>query len=484
MPSVPLATAIILVSVALAVLPLLLLSNLYDGGAPVTAQTSPAKPNFVFILADDMRYDDLKYMPKTDSLLGDQGMTFTRAFVPTALCCPSRATIMRGQYTHNTGVWVNISGPSGGWEGYKSRGHEEDNIATRLDGAGYRTGLFGKYLNEYDGTAVPPHWDDWFAMPNQGEYFNYDVNDNGTMRHFGTGEGAYSTDVLSAQTQEFIGASVGAGEPFFAYVTPKAPHVTRDVTHVAAPRHEHAFDGAKAPRPPTSPAFNEKDVSDKPSWIRSLPRLTSTRIASIDNQHEGRVETLQAVDDLVEAVVNKLDSVGALGNTYVVFTSDNGFHLGEHRIPSGKARPYEESIHVPLLVRGPGVRAAATTDKLVLNTDFLPTFTDLAGTTTPRYVDGRSLRPVLTESATSWRTAILLEGRKNRDFDVDYYGIRTRTSKYVEYEGGVRELYTLSTDPYEMSSTPTSSSATSLRTRLQALKGCARESCRAAENGP
>jgi arylsulfatase A-like enzyme len=191
---------------------------------------------------------------------------------------------------------------------------------------------------------------------------------------------------------------------------------------------------------------------------------------------------------LVEAVVNKLQSVGALGNTYVVFTSDNGYQLGEHRISHGKGRPYEESVHMPLLVRGPGVPEGSTTDKLVLNTDFLPTFTDLAGTTTPRYVDGRSLRPVLTESATSWRTAILLEGRRGRDPEVpnqkDYYGIRTTTSKYVEYEGGVPELYTLSTDAHEMSSTPGSSSAPSLQTRLQALKGCARESCRAAENGP
>jgi arylsulfatase A-like enzyme len=393
---------------------------------------------------------------------------------------------MRGQYTHNTGVWLNPNSPSGGWEGYKSRGYENNNIATRLDGAGYRTGLFGKYFNTYDGTTVPPGWDDWFGFIGQGEFFDYDVNDNGSMRHFGTGEGAYSTDVLSVQTQEFIDASVGAGKPFFAYLAPKAPHGPL----VAAPRHEHAYDGEQAPRPPTSPAFNEEDVSDKPPWIKSLPRLTTTQIAAIDTKHEGRVETLQAVDDLVEAVVNKLDSVGALGNTYVVFTSDNGYHLGEHRIPGEKLRPYEESIHVPLLVRGPGVRAASTTGKLVLNTDFLPTFTDLAGTTTPRYVDGRSLRPVLTESATSWRTAILLESRKRSRSanlgvkDVPYDGIRTTTSKYVEYEGGDRELYTLSTDAHEMSSTPGSSSATSLQTRLQALKGCARESCRAAENGP
>jgi N-acetylglucosamine-6-sulfatase len=457
-----------------------------DGvGDACDAQTSP-QPNFVFILADDMRYDDLEYMPKTRYRLGSGGMTFTSAFVPTALCCPSRATIMRGQYAHNTGVWLNPNSPSGGWEGYKSHGYENNNIATNLKGAGYRTGLFGKYFNTYDGTTVPQDWDDWFGFVGQGEYFNYNVNDNGTMRSFGTAEGEYSTDVLSAQTQEFIDASLDTGTPFFAYVAPKAPHGPL----VPAPRHQHAYDGEQAPRPPTSPAFNEEDVSDKPPWIQSLPRLTTTQIANIDTQHERRVESLQAVDDLVEAVVTKLESRGALGNTYVVFTSDNGFQLGEHRIPGEKLRPYEESIHMPLLIRGPGVRLGSTTDKLVLNTDFLPTFTDLAGAATPPYVDGRSLRPVLTESATSWRTAILLESRKGSRFasagpeDVPYDGIRTSTSKYIEYEGGERELYTLSTDAHEMSSTPTSSSAPSLQTRLQALKGCARESCRAAENGP
>jgi N-acetylglucosamine-6-sulfatase len=277
MPSVPLATAIMLVSVALAVL---LLSNLYDGGAPVAAQTSPAKPNFVFILTDDMRYDDLAYMPKTSSLLGSQGMTFTGAFVPTALCCPSRATIMRGQYTHDTGVWLNPNSPIGGWEGYKSRGHEQNNVATRLNGAGYRTGVFGKYFNNYDGTTEPPGWDDWFGFIGNGRYFNYDVNDNGRMRRFGTNVGDYSTDVLSVQTQEFIDASVGAGEPFFAYVAPKAPYDPL----VPAPRHEHAYDGEQAPR---LPSFNEENVFDKPPWKQSLPILTPTQIAAIDTKHEG-----------------------------------------------------------------------------------------------------------------------------------------------------------------------------------------------------
>ena len=379
-------------------------------------------------------------------------------------------------------MWTNLNGSSGGWQGYQSRGHEQDNVVTRLHDAGYRTGLFGKYFNTYDGSAVPAGWDDWFATVGQGKYFDYDVNDNGTITHYGTTDSAYLTDVLSTKTQEFIDTSVVAGKPFFAYVAPKAPH------GVARParRHQHTFDGEQAPR---SPSFNEVDVSDKAPWIQALPSLSSDKVAAIDKRHEGRVETLQALDDLVEAVVNELQNVGALGNTYVVFTSDNGWHHGEHRIPKGKARPYEENIRIPLLIRGPGVRAGSTTDELVLNTDFLPTFTDLAGTATPGYVDGRSLRPVLTESATTWRTAILLEGRKGRDPDVPvkkyYYGIRTSTSKYVEYEGGFRELYALSTDPYEMHNTyRTSSPPTSLQTRLQALRGCAKDSCRAAEDGP
>jgi N-acetylglucosamine-6-sulfatase len=470
----------------------LILTTVVIGGVLVLSWSSPANlpatapqplpPNFVFILTDDMRKDDLKYMPETNSLLANQGMSFTNAFVPTALCCPSRATILRGQYAHNSGVWTNVNSPSGGWEGYQSRGYEQDNVATHLDTAGYRTGLFGKYLNHYEGTTVPPGWDDWFAMVHNGKYLNYDVNDNGIIKHYGTSSSDYSTDVLSAQTREFIDASVGAGEPFFAYVAPKAPHGGFS----PVPGHEHDFDGEKAPR---LPSFNELDVSDKPPWIRSLPRLKITQIANLDNRHEERVESLQALDDLVTAVVTKLDQAGVLENTYIVFSSDNGFHHGEHRIPKGKARPYEEDIRMLLLIRGPGVGAASTTHKLALNTDFLPTFTDLAGAPTPSYVDGRSLRPILTGSATTWRTAILLEGRKGGDPKVpvarNYYGIRTSTGKYVEYEGGFRELYNLSTDPYELTNSYRATTPpANLAARLEDLKGCAGATCRTAEDGP
>jgi N-acetylglucosamine-6-sulfatase len=354
----------------------------------------------------------------------------------------------------------------------------------RLDAAGYRTGLLGKYLNQYQGTAVPPGWDRWVTTFKHA-YFNYDVNDNGTIKHFGTGQTDYLTDVLRWRTQQFIDSSVASGTPFFAYVAPIAPHGPE----TPAPRHRHTFDGLKAPR---LPSFNEEDVSDKPPWIGSQPVLNDTQIANLDARHEGRAETLQALDDLVAGVVNKLNNVGALQNTYIVFTSDNGQHIGEHRLPGVKAHPYEECIHMPLVVRGPGIKAGSTTSRLVLNTDFFPTFTDLAGATTPEYVDGRSLRPLLEGSTlATWRSAFLLE-RGNRGYsgiseDAEpLYGIRTIDGrKYVEYSGGFRELYDLKTDPYELlNSYNATSPPVSLATRLEALKDCAGATCRVAEDGP
>jgi len=454
------------------------------------AQTVSARPNIVFILTDDMRKDDMMYMPKTHSLLREQGMGFRNAFVSNALCCPSRATIMRGQYSHNNGVWTNSptdspSTTSGGWLAYQDNGNEADNVATRVHDAGYRTGLFGKYLNGYtDTTFRPQGWDRWFATFSAGDlhYFDYNVNDDGTIRHYGTSDSDYKTDVLSRQTNAFIRNSAAQETPFFAYVAPIAPHEPS----TPAPRDVHTYDGVKAPR---LPSFNEPYVSDKPSWIRQLPRLTTADITALDKRHEKRVESLQAVDDLVEGVVGELANAGVLDNTYIFFTSDNGFHHGEHRIPRQKWRPYEEDIQMPLLVRGPGVDAGSTTYKLTLNTDYLPTFTDLAGAQTPPYVDGQSLVTVLDGSVTGWRNAILLEAAAN--YSPAYRGIRTISTntisqrKYIEYSGGARELYNLEPDPYELTNAYDAAAPPSaLAARLQALKSCAAATCRTAEDGP
>jgi N-acetylglucosamine-6-sulfatase len=449
-----------------------------------TANTSSARPNIVFILVDDMRKDDLKYMPKTKALLQSTGMTFENAFVSNALCCPSRSTIMRGQYAHNTHVWSNADSPTGGLEAYRARGYEDDNVATTLKAAGYKTALIGKYLNHYKEPTKPLGWDEWFATldPTTYNYFNYDVSDNGTVTHFGSRDSDYVTDVLSRQTQNFIGTSVTQPEPFFAYVAPVAPHLPARL----APRHEHAYDGIYGPR---LRSFEEKNVSDKPSWIRNRPRLTDAQIADIDTRHERRIESLQAVDDLVEGVVNKLkepapDGTVPLDNTYIFLTSDNGYFHGEHRIPMEKYRPYEEDIRVPLLVRGPGIEAGSTTGKLALNTGYLPTFAELAKTTAPTYVDGRSLRGVLDGSATTWRHAILIEGPQY-NIVPPYSAIRTLDTnsqqKYVEYKGtSQREMYYLGADPRELDNKRTPPAG--MAARLDALKVCKGDTCRAAEN--
>jgi arylsulfatase A-like enzyme len=474
----PLAATVLVVLLSLGV----------SGSRPQEAGALTAKPNFVFILADDMRKDDLKYMPKTRSLLEAKGMSFENAFVSNSLCCPSRATILRGQYSHNTGVWLN-DGPEGGWDAHRSNGNEQDNVATRLDAAGYSTGLFGKYLNGYSNTTmIPPGWDRWFATFHPPwEYFDYDVNDDGIIRHFGTRDSDYQTDVLKRKTKTFIGASITEGKPFFAYVASIAPHEPS----ISAPRDRHTYDGLKALHPPS---FNEQDVSDKPPWIRQLPRLGDAKKAKIDNQAEKRAESLQALDDLVAGVVGKLEDKGVMDNTYVFFTSDNGWHHGEHRIPGDKGRPYEEDVHIPLLVRGPGVAPGHQAQKLALNTDYLPTFTDLACTSSSpcdtqnwSYVpDGRSLLPVLKGNATTWRNAILLEANKRSYISTPAYrGIRTSGgAKYVEYAGGKRELYNLGNDPYELSNGyPATTPPAGLVARLHALKTCAGDGCRAAENG-
>ncbi len=470
-----------LASVALVVL----LSLGVSGSTLGEAGARTAKPNIVFILADDMNKDDLKYMPKTRNVLKEKGMSFQNAFVSHALCCPARATIMRGQYAHNTKVWTNQNTEGGGWHSYRDNGDQRDNVATRLDAAGYRTALFGKYFNGYQDTRVVPRgWDRWFAHVNGDDYYDYQINDDGTIRRYGSSPSDYDTDVIANHAETFIDRSANAGVPFFAYVAPRAPHGPA----IPAPRDLHTHDGLKASRPPS---FDERDVSDKPPWIRQLSRLSDADKAKIDRLHEGRAESLQAVDDLVAGVVGKLRDKGVMGNTYVFFTSDNGVEEGEHRIPGGKWRPYEEDIHMPLLVRGPGVAAGHEARKLALDTDYLPTFTSLAGVRRPPYVDGRSLRPVLKGNSTSWRSAILLEAARNDVYaprSPAYRGVSTSGgTKYVEYASGNRELYDLGRDPYELNNRyPATRPSAGLVSRLQELKDCKYNgavTCQAAENG-
>ncbi len=473
-----------------AILVLLIAALAATGGSAAAREGGAGKPNFVFILTDDMRTDDLDHMPMTRSFLAEQGTTFSNAFVSYPTCCPSRSSILRGQYARNHGVLGN-GPPDGGFQKFHELGLESSTVATWLDDAGYSTGLFGKYLNNYpegaDPSRIPPGWDEWFARlgPNdEYSYYDYDMNKNGRVVHYGESEDDYSTDVLSREARDYMSDSIREGQPFFAYISPTAPHSPA----TPAARHTDEFKGLEAPR---VPSFDEPGVGDKPQWIQNTDPMDKAETEETDRIYRERLRTLQAVDEMVANVVRSLRERGEMDNTYIVFTSDNGFHLGEHRLTIGKRTPYEEAIRVPLIVRGPGVPAGETRDEMTLNTDFAPTFDDLGGADAPGFVDGRSLAPLLTRrEPESWRTAFLIEnyfGTLDEPSGKDNLGIRTiGGDKYVEYANGARELYDLSSNPYEVNNLHESADPAlveRLKARLEALKNCAGESCRAAEDG-
>src|SRR5829696_5891255 len=346
----------------------------------------PRRPNLVLVVTDDLDAASVEAMPTVRALLHDQGVSFSNFFVSTPLCCPARVSLLRGQYAHNHGVLGN-GGPNGGFATFHRLGGEDSTVATWLHDAGYRTALLGKYLNGYpedtDPSYVPPGWDEWDALvaeaPAGGGYIDYALNENGRRVTYGHDAADYSTDVLAAKATDFIARTSGADQPFFLYLAPFAPHQPS----IPAPRHAQAFAEAWAPR---SAAFNEADVSDKPSWVRARPVLSDEQVAEIDAQYRDRLRTLLAVDEMVATLVETLEATGELENTYLFFTSDNGFLLGEHRLPIGKETPYQEAVRVPLLVRGPGVPAGTAVDSLALNVDLAPTLAELASVPVPPFV--------------------------------------------------------------------------------------------------
>ena len=456
-------------------------------------QAIDSRPNILFILTDDMRVSDLEYMPETQSLLEERGVKFKNAFVTRALCCPSRATILRGQYAHNHNVWTNVY-PSGGFWRFHDEGLEHSTVATWLDEAGYDTILIGKYLNPYgldrDGnnaptTYVAPGWDQWYAW--EGTYMSaatkYDINENGRTVTYQRSR-VHDTDLYARTAENHIRQAAG-GTPFFMYLSPNTPHTPA----YYAPRHASMFSDEPLPRPPS---FNEKDVSDKPQWVQDKPPLSSTRVQDLTTFYRDRLRALQSVDDMVGRLVNVLQDTGELSNTYIVFTSDNSIYLGEHRL-TDKGAAYNASPRVPLLVRGPDVPQGATRSQIVLNNDLAPTFADLGGARAPSFVDGRSLKPILSANPpASWRTAFLIEHRSSAEEHAyvraipNYSAVRTSRHLYVEYATGEKELYDLDTDPYELTNIHASASATllsHLEARLDALKSCAGETCKMAEDG-
>jgi N-acetylglucosamine-6-sulfatase len=432
---------------------------------PVTApqiarRSSAATPSVLLIVTDDQRWDTLWAMPHVRELIADKGTTFADAFVVNALCCPSRASILTGNYSHTTGVYRETP-PFGAFQSFR----DGSTIATWLHDAGYSTGLFGKYIDAYQHAAltgyVPPGWDRWAAFV-RSKYQDYKLTVDGDVRTYGNDPSDYSTDVLGALAERFIRETPG---PIFVEYAPAAPHAPA----IPEPR----FQGSFADLPPwRPPSFDEPDVTDKPSYVRDLAPLDAEARSALDVFRRDQYRTLLSVDRQVEVLIDALRDTGRLGDTLIVFTSDNGMSWGEHRWVK-KEVPYEESIRVPLVVRYDPLTATGapgTSSALALNIDIAPTIADVAGV--PVSTDGRSLLPIFGAAGTDgWRTRFLIEHMEGTNPVPTYCAVRTDRYLFSRYATGEQELYDLEKDPYEMTDIAGSASqrADELRRELNDL---------------
>ena len=497
---------------------------------PEPKEGEPERPNVVMIVTDDLAYDDLspamlEQLPNIKEEMVEGGTTFENSFATNSLCCPSRATTLRGQYAHNHQVLSNEP-PRGGFQKFRFLGHENSTFATWMQEDGYRTSFFGKYLNGYAETHVPPGWDEWYGI--SGNFLSNTLNENGALINYEP-DRYHLEDVLADKASDYVERTAGADPPFFTTDRPflmwlgtKAPHQPA----TPAPRHEDRLQDVELPRPPS---FNEEDVRDKPQWVQDNPKLGPDQVAYMEELQRKRLQSMLAVDGMVGNLFDSLRETGELDNTYVFFTSDNGFHMGQHRLGAGKWTAYEEDIRVPLMVYGPGVPEGEKLSHMVLNNDFAPTFADLAGVEPPDFVDGRSLGPLLDGTPTpepDWRQRFLVEAVAERDSvphppfvnesqvrplitgdplprdwrrtpsgradSSEEWGrpwfkaLRTKDHLFVEYKTGEHELYDLNRDPYQLENfydTAPEDLIQRLNSQLDSLRQCERDDCQSAE-GP
>jgi N-acetylglucosamine-6-sulfatase len=412
------------------------------------------RPNVLLVVTDDQREGTVTpaIMPNTYRELVQRGFRFTNSFVTNAWCCPSRASILTGQYSHTNGVWT-----VGGQYGIKAwLPHENSTLATWLQDAGYRTGIIGKYFNGYGTGDVTPYkpqgWDttaiitDLVYSRNSG-YFNYDLFNGAGLDHYGADADDYSTRVFTREAERFIAAK-NPGNPWFLYLAYTSPHSP-------AINDPADTDAARGITYPMSPNVCEADVSDKPAFVRSQPACTRTQAQFDGRMRRQQAKMLASVDRGLGRILDDLKASGQMENTLIVFISDNGVQMGSHRL-SGKEVPYEESVRVPMMMRWDALGTAPRSiDDFALNIDLAPTITEAVGVTEHDPYDGESLLPVLRGSATAGRDDFLLEHLAKGKSDPggpSYCAVRNRNFKYVEYSTGERELYDLAADPAELTS--------------------------------
>jgi N-acetylglucosamine-6-sulfatase len=456
-------------------------------GLPTTpAPESAARPNIVLVLVDDLAMNLVPYMPNVRKLQQD-GTTFTNYTVTDSLCCPSRASLFKGQFPHNTGI-VKNHGSDGGFLLFHRRGQERSTFATDLQGAGYRTAFLGKYLNEYQpgirmggrGPYVPPGWDQWFVGGNAYDNFGYRLNENGRVVSYGSQPKDYLTDVLAAKAANFISTTAATGRPFMIEVSTYAPHHP----YTPAPRDADLFPGLRAPRTAAWDRVPENSV-----WLTGKPKLTRAQKLRLDEEFRLRAQSVQSVDRMIGNLRSTLTRAGVADRTVVVFTSDNGYHMGEYTLPSGKQTAFDTDVNVPLVVAGPGIDAGRTAPQVVANIDLRPTFADWAGLPAPPEADGRSITPLLSGTAPAeWRHGTLIEHHdpatdpKDPDYEKDsanippsYDALRTGTFTYIEYVDGAVEYFDRTTDPdmiRNVAGTLSPERLAELRTAVRGLATC------------
>ena len=464
-------------------------------------------PNVVVVMTDDQRADDMSPIPKTRRLIGEAGVTFTRAYASYPVCCPARATFFTGQYAQNHRVRCLYPWCGGGY----GRLNQREYLPVWLERAGYATAHVGKFLNGY-GREQPPDvpngWTEWYGLVDHSTYrmWGYDIYENGRRQTYGRVlrevPRLYQTDVLTRKAVDFIRDRAAGDAPFFLSVAYLAPHHesgrTQGLTGKLvrpAPRHRRAYSRLSLPKPL---GFNESDLADKPWFIARWNRpISARREAAIQKRLRERWASLLAVDDGIEAIINALRRAGELERTYVIYTSDNGFMQGEHRVREGKMLPYDPSTNVPLMIRGPGIPRDRTTRATVGDVDLAPTILDATPARAPRALDGRSILP-FARNVRRRRFRPLLhttagQGARGRTNTREgrargtqprvpaWSAIRTTRWLYVEYKGGQRELYDLRRDPWQINSVvgdPRLRVRTrTLRRILGDLKRCRGRSC-------
>jgi N-acetylglucosamine-6-sulfatase len=448
------------------------------GGAQSPAQAG--KPNVLVVMTDDQTVESLRVMTNVRALLAAEGTTFANSFASFPLCCPSRATFLTGQYGHNHTVMGNAA-PTGGYE----KLDHTNTLPVWLQRAGYRTVHIGKYLNGYgrrSATEIPPGWTEWYGSvdPSTYQFYNYTLNENGRAVRYGADPASYQADVYTRKAVDAV-RRLAPGGPFFLSVAYLAPHSggpreTDDPrnlgTPVPAPRHRNRF--AAEPLPVT-PAFNEADMSDKPAAMRSRPVIPAGRVAAITENYRQRLESLLAIDEGVAELIAALRTVGELDDTLIVFTADNGFFHGEHRVQLGKVLHYEPSTRVPLILRGPGIPRGAVRRQLVANVDVAPTVVAAAGATAGRPMDGRRLQPFALDARLHSGRDLLFE-------TPGYRALRVPRYVYVEHSTNEQELYDFAADPHQLTSLHASAAHAPLKAELAArlakLRTCAAGTCR------